>query len=654
MTVTSTLPAQRVPLAAPPWRALLVLALVFAGPLLPEALGRYPHAWELPLGPAIDAALAWLRSATAAGALPAGDAGPAHAAATFVPFAIPEAVLASGVSLARDAVLPPLPWFALVLAAGVLAHGLGGRRDAVLVTAGLLGLAVTGHWGAAMTTLADMAAAVAIGTLVGAAVGVAAHRAAALRRRVRTVLDLLEATPPFAFLVAAIAILGAGAGAAQAAATLVATLVMARATLLGLDAVPPALVELGRLSGCTERQLLLRILLPQLRPRLAASLAAALLGALTLTVLGDLVGAHGLGSALMDGLRRMEIGGALEGAAAVAVLAALCHLAARRIAERVRLSRERPLPSLRPALLVAAAALAVGWAAALFRPALATMPEELTLSLAGPIGAAVAGVSHLARSPADGTALAAMLAPVRAYLLAIPWFALPVLAALAGAAAGGRGLSLRLAGAMAFVVVAGLHQPAMTTVFIGGGGVALALLAAVPLGIAAAHHRPVARWVSGGAATLAALPTPLLLLPAIALFGVGEPAAMLSIAFLSVLPAANRVDRALRAVPAAFSEAAAMSGCTWAQRLVRIGLPIALPDALLGLARVVSGALAMLAVAALIGAGDLGSASYRALVEARTGDGVVAGLAFALVAVSIDRLLVAWSAQRRLALGGLA
>jgi len=656
VTVISAIPARRALLPPLPWRALVVFVLVFVGPLLPEALGRYPQAWELPIGPAIDSAITWLQGTAAAGAAPVGEAGFLHslAAAVSLPFSALEVVLASGATLARHAVLPPLPWFALVLAAGVLAQGLGGRRDAVLATTGLLLLAVTGHWVAAMTTLAGLVAAVVIGTAAGVAVGVAVHRAAALRRWARTVLDILEAAPPFAFLVATVALAGAGAGAAQAAATLVATLVMARATLLGLDAVPPAFVELGRLSGCTERQLLVRILLPQSRPALAGSLATALLGALTMLVLGDLVGAPGLGSMLMDGLRRMEIGSALEGALVVAVLAALCHLVARRIGERVRLSMERPLPSLRPALLVAAATLAVGWAVALLHPGLATVPEGLTLSLAGPIGAAVAGISHLGQLPADGSALEAMLGPVRSYVLAIPWFALPIVAALAGAAAGGRGLSARLAVATVFIVVAGLHRPAMTTLFIVGGGVAIALLAAVPLGVAAAHHRRIGRWVAGGADALKALPVPLLLLPAVALFGVGEAAAMLSIAFLSVLPAADRVDRALRAVPAALSEAGAMSGCTWGQRLVRIGLPIALPDALLGLAHVVSGALAILAIAALIGTYDLGFASYRALVEAKTGDGIVAGLAFALVAVAIDRLLVGCSAQRRLALGGAA
>jgi glycine betaine/proline transport system permease protein len=59
----------------------------------------------------------------------------------------------------------------------------------------------------------------------------------------------------------------------------------------------------------------------------------------------------------------------------------------------------------------------------------------------------------------------------------------------------------------------------------------------------------------------------------------------------------------------------------------------------------------MLVITALVGTRDLGQEVYIALVKADTGRGLVAGLCVAVIAIIADRLIMAWSMERKKLLG---
>lgn len=62
--------------------------------------------------------------------------------------------------------------------------------------------------------------------------------------------------------------------------------------------------------------------------------------------------------------------------------------------------------------------------------------------------------------------------------------------------------------------------------------------------------------------------------------------------------------------------------------------------------------LAMLVIAGLVGTkGGLGQSVYIALGKASAGLGLVAGLSTAFIAMVSDRIIQAWSAQKKAALG---
>ena len=85
-------------------------------------------------------------------------------------------------------------------------------------------------------------------------------------------------------------------------------------------------------------------------------------------------------------------------------------------------------------------------------------------------------------------------------------------------------------------------------------------------------------------------------------------------------------------------EAAQAFGANNFQVLCQVQLPLALPTILAGLNQTIMMALSMVVIAALIGAGGLGSPVILGLNTLDTGRAAVGGIAIVLMAVVLDRL----------------
>ena len=80
-------------------------------------------------------------------------------------------------------------------------------------------------------------------------------------------------------------------------------------------------------------------------------------------------------------------------------------------------------------------------------------------------------------------------------------------------------------------------------------------------------------------------------------------------------------------------------------------MPFAIPEIMLGLNQTVMFGLAMLIIAALVGTRGLGQQIFVSLGNAEAGSGIIAGLGITLLAMITDRIIQAWSARRKAALG---
>jgi osmoprotectant transport system permease protein len=114
-------------------------------------------------------------------------------------------------------------------------------------------------------------------------------------------------------------------------------------------------------------------------------------------------------------------------------------------------------------------------------------------------------------------------------------------------------------------------------------------------------------------APLSALATALPALAALGVAGIGPAPAIIALVLYALLPVVRNTSAGIAAVDPAVVEAARGMGMTSRQVLVRIELPLAVPVLLAGLRIVVVQSVGLAVVAALIGAGGLGSFVFEGL-----------------------------------------
>jgi glycine betaine/proline transport system permease protein len=628
-------------------------------PFLPVWLVDYPRTAVVPIAAVVGDWLTWLAREAAIGPVRVVDLTRGLAAIVEAPMDLMTLIFVTGVRTGSGAnvttAIPPLSWLATLGLATLAAHMIGGVRLAILTAAGLLYIVVFGFHTEAMQTVISVVMSTLISVALGVAIGAAAVKRAWLAGPIEGAMNVMQTVPVFAYLVPTLLFLGYGPSAAMVATVIYALPPMVHATMLGLKGVPDEIVEFGRMAGASRRAMFWKIKLPVALPTLAVGLNQTIMAALNIVVIASMIGAGGLGYVVLIALRKLDIGGALEAGLAIVVVAVLLDrisLAAARRAAQGATFRAHALPYGRLAL----AALIGGTLAALLLPALQSWPDAWRLTTAPFWNALVSWINVNLFTPLDAIrtfTLLNIMNPTRVFLLAVPWVVYVALVGVAGFVLGGARLSLTAMGLVGFIALTGFWDPAIVSVYLCGLGVILSLLIGLPIGYLASRS-PSAREATGVVLdTLQTLPTLVYLLPAVMLFKNGDFSALLAIVSYAVAPAVRYAMHAFAAVPADRLEAAAMFGASRFQTMKWVRLPSAFPMLLLGVNQTVMMALAMLVITALVGTRDLGQQVFTALSRAKVGDGIIAGLCVACLALSVDALIKAW-AKRAAARDGVS
>jgi glycine betaine/proline transport system permease protein len=569
------------------------------------------------------------------------------------PLALAEALLYRGILAWK---WPPLPWVAIVGGTAILGHWIGGRRLAIFSGACAFYLAIFRLWPDAMQTLAIVVVTVPLAAILGLAIGVWATRSPRVERAVNLVFDVLQATPHMAYLGPVVILFGFGQVPAMLATLGFATPPMARCTILGIRTVPAEILEAGRMSGCTPRQLLWKVELPTAQQTLLLGLNQAVMQTLAMAVIASLVGASGLGQKLLFSLQQLQIGKAVEQGIAITLIAIVLDRMTQAFMRRTppRFAESTPFHLRHRHLVMFMALLAVSIIAALILPALAILPNDMTISFGSPINDAVRWVSKNLYGyirPVRDWITIWLLLPMRNFYLWMPWPTVIGLLSLTGFYLGGWRLALLPACLFGFMLLAGFWTPLMLTIYLVTGCTVLAILIGVPIGIWASKNRRAAGVINTVCDTLQTFPSFIYLIPVIMLFQTSDLSNVIAMLAYATVPAIRFTYLGLLRVPHATIEAAIASGATPRQRLFKVELPIAFPEILLGINQTIMMALAMVAITALIGSRDLGQEIYKALPGADTGRGLLAGLGIAFIGITADRLIGAWAHRRKITLG---
>ncbi|MCA9898909.1 MAG: ABC transporter permease subunit [Ardenticatenaceae bacterium] len=592
-----------------------------------------------------------------------------------------------------------LPWPVLATAVFLLAQKAGNLRLALLTTCCLLFMVLVGLWPESMQTLALMSVSVLIALLIGIPLGIWAGRNKKVERGLRPFLDAMQTMPAFVYLLPVVLFFGI-ARVPSAVATIIYALPPAiRLTTLGIREVDKETVEAARSFGATPRQILFKVQLPLALPSIMAGVNQTIMMALGIVVIAAMIGAAGLGGIVLDALRGLRVGQALEAGLAIVFLAVLLDRLSEAVAVRNRtgvvvengrlfpknwqtnrliIRLESGLDWLYQScgkLLARLAALSrsdfVVQYAYLFASLLllggllwlgrafdwTTFPTAWRLNLQDPVDTAVLWVRDnlfefewgpflLGTRPFSNFVIVRLLDPLDAFFQEfLSWPALIVGVALLAYWVSGWRLALGSAAVLFGVGLLGMWELALVTLSQTIVAVFFSLMIALPLGVWAAKSDVVTAVLRPILDFLQTIPAFVYLVPVVMLFNVGRVPGIMASVLYALPPAIRLTNLGIRQASPEAVEAALAFGSTSRQLLFKVQLPLALPSIMTGINQTVMMVLAMVVVAGMVGGAGLGLEAVNGLARNQLGQGIEAGLAIVILAVVIDRLLLAGAAR---------
>ncbi|MCW3783622.1 ABC transporter permease [Defluviimonas salinarum] len=566
------------------------------------------------------------------------------------PFEILGGVMGTGFTFYRvDAepfVIPPLPWTGITICIVLVAHHVGTSRLALWSAATFLFFAVFGLWESAMLTLSSVTIAVIIGGFIGVLLGVLGYRKPWVDALLQPIYDIMQTLPLFSYLVPMILFFGFGPIAALMATVIFALPPMARVTTQALNAVPNSVKEFGRIAGATRFQRTWWVLVPAARKQLLLGLNQLIMLSLAVVIVASLIGAGGLGGDVLKALRSVRMGDALASGFAITFMAITLDRLSYAVAMRrhVHETVTRGWLQRNKLLVSCLAAMAATIALSTVLPALHTYPDAWTVELGRFGNGVVSWISSTFDAQItglrDGT-IVWFLKPTKIFFLSVPWAGFVLVVGVVGWALGGWRLALLGVAIFTAIALLGYWKKAMISLYIVVLSVFASMIIGFALGLWGGLSDRANRALTALVDILQTLPTFVYLIPVVMLFSIGDFPAFVAIVLYAIAPGIRYTAAGIRGVRENLIEGAMMSGCNRRQMIWQVKVPLALPTILLGLNQVVMMAFGMLVITALVGTRGLEEVTLVAISRVNPGDGLMAGLGIAGMAIVFDRYIKA-------------
>lgn len=192
---------------------------------------------------------------------------------------------------------------------------------------------------------------------------------------------------------------------------------------------------------------------------------------------------------------------------------------------------------------------------------------------------------------------------------------------------------------LTYMGLLGFWEKAMTTLALLGTAACLSIVIGIPLGMFCARRPRLYSVIQPIMDFMQTMPAFVFMIPVIAFFGTGKPAAVVTTMIFGGTPVVRLTVLGLRGVPESVREAAISFGANKWYLLRKVDLPLAGPSIRAGINQTIMLSLAMVVVASLIGAKGLGEDVLEALQYANVGQGILAGFSILFCAMILDRIV---------------
>lgn len=214
--------------------------------------------------------------------------------------------------------MPPL-FFIIILS--LIALILVNKKTAIFTVLGLLLIFGMHLWQLFIETFVLVILSTSISLIIGIPIGVLMNKRRILNKIMEPILDFMQTMPSFVYLIPAVMFFGIGNVPGIISTVIFSMPPAVRLTKLGLEQVPKDLEEVGMSFGLTNFQMLYKIKLPLALPSIMAGINQSIMMALSMVVAASMIGTRGLGSQVLSGIQRNDIGIGFEAGLAVVILA---------------------------------------------------------------------------------------------------------------------------------------------------------------------------------------------------------------------------------------------------------------------------------------------------------------------------------------------
>lgn len=559
---------------------------------------------------------------------------------------------------------PALPWTVVAGWAFFLGYKLDGIRLGALSGITMTYIAIFGQWEPSMQTLSFVLITAPVAALLGLFIGIWSYRNRAVEAAVNPILNVAQTMPHYSYLVPVIVLFGVGDHAAAVATVVFATPPMVRLTILGLKSVPTDVMEAGLMTGCSNRQLMFKVLIPAAKRDVFLGVNQVVMQCLAMTVIASFVGAKGLGSNLMIALNSLKVGTGIEIGVCIVLLAVMLDKLSLAWANRqTDYFAEKTIFDRHANALIVVAILLAGSVLALIGSRIFAegfnyfhiIPHNKGITTETFWQAIVDGIWNLFFEPLNAFnkfLISNVLFPMRDAYLAMPVIATFVLIL---------GVAYILAGVRSAVIV-GLYllfiafseywDRALITAYMATFAVIVSLIIGVTVGVMCAQSTLASKGILLVCDFFQTFPSFIYLIPVILLFGITDTSVIIATVAYATVPATRFTVEGLRSIPPVLQDAGSMSGVSKIQRFLSIELPLAFPHIMLGLNQTVIFALFMVIIGAFIGTTDLGQLILKAISDPRgTGIGLTLGLCVAFIGLAVDQIVRTWADNKKEMLG---
>jgi glycine betaine/proline transport system permease protein len=253
---------------------------------------------------------------------------------------------------------------------------------------------------------------------------------------------------------------------------------------------------------------------------------------------------------------------------------------------------------------------------------------------------------YLTFSRAYGASIEAFFEPLLYFLISFEeillgspwWLVIAATAAVGYLSSRSLKLVIGIVIALGLIGLFGMWENTMRTMAMILVCTLLSIVIGIPIGIFMSRSNRGQKMILPVLDVMQTMPSFVYLIPVVMLLGIGRVPGLIAVVIYAIPPVIRLTNLGIRLVDKEALEAADAFGASRLQKLLRVQLPLALPNIMAGINQTIMMALAMVVIASMIGVRGLGQPVLQAVTNQYFALGLFNGIAVVVLAIIFDRI----------------